>query len=306
MPAGARLIPAHAWLRIGGLGGLFIVYHHYVLWYLGRLASEDPNWSHTFLVPLISLYFVHARQDELRRLRPQVCWWGLPVMLAGMAGYALGIYPITNHMVMAYTMIGTLFGLLWLLTGTAMMRILWFPVVFLAFGVKLSYVLWEPVAWQLQRLAATCAGILIPITGLLVGVEADVTGTAIHIYHHGILVEPPVNIAEACSGLRMLVALVTLGTAYAYLLERPWWIRLLLAAATVPVAVAVNVLRVTVVGLIYPFNQQLGTGDFHLFLGLLMVVPALLLLMACNWFLGKLFPGLDEPPAPAPPAAVKR
>lgn len=284
----AAPLPMHLWLRIGVLAALFIYYFHYVLAYLGRLALDDPNWSHAFLVPFISLYFLYLRHERWAVIPPRVSWWGLPLFIAGMVGYALGIYPITNHMAMAYSMIAALFGLVWLLNGRERMRELWLPILYLVFGVKISYALWEPVAWQLQRLAASCAGPLITICGLPLAIEAEVTGTAIHILHNGLRVEPPVNIAEACSGLRMLMTLVALGVAYVYVSERAWWNRALLVLLTVPIAILVNAGRVTVIGLIYPYNQQLGTGDFHLFIGLFMLVPALGLLTLASWFLDKL------------------
>ena len=296
-PSPAAWIPPHVWVRIGVLGVLFVAYHAFALSYLAKLAWEDPNWSHAFLVPLISLYFIHQRLDQLRAIPPRTCWWGVPVMVTGMVVYALGVYPLTNHMVMGYAMILTLFGLVWLLTGTAMMRILWLPVGFLFFAIKISYLLWEPVAWQLQNVSAGMATVLITALGLPLGIEAEVTGTAIHIYYQGSLIEPALNVAEACSGLRMLMTLVTLGVAVAYLSERPWWARLILVGLTIPIAVLVNAGRVMVVGFIYPFNQQMSTGDFHLFIGMLMLLPALGLMMLASWFLGKLVTPAAKTPA---------
>ncbi|MFA5204299.1 MAG: exosortase [Lentisphaeria bacterium] len=296
-PAAPAWIPPFAWGRIGVLGVLFVAYHAFVLQYLAKLAWEDPNWSHAFLVPLISLYFIHQRLDELRAIPPCCCWWGLPVMIAGMVLYALGIYPLGNQMAMGYAMILTLFGLIWLMTGTAMMRILWLPVCYLFFAIKISYQVWEPVAWQLQNVSAGLATILITALGLPLGIEAEVTGTAIHVYYQGSLIEPALNVAEACSGLRMLMTLVTLGVAVAFLGARPWWARLVLVALTVPIAVLVNAGRVMTIGFLYPFNRQMSTGDFHLFVGMLMLLPALALMMLASWFLGKLVTPVGAPAA---------
>lgn len=280
------LISPLVWARIVGLGILFVFYHNFVIHYMFKLAWEDPNWSHAFLVPVISLYFIHQRREELLLIPPRTCWWGLAALAAGMVGYALGVYPIVNHMVMGYSMILGLFGLVWLLTGTAMMRVLWLPIVYLVFAVKISYLIWEPVAWQLQRVAAFCAAVVLTAFGSpLLGLEAECTGTSIHIYQAGRMIEPALNVAEACSGLRMLMTMVALGVAVAFLNERPWWARSVLVVLTVPIAILVNVGRVTVLGFMYPYNQQMSTGDFHVFIGMLMLVPALGLLMLTGWFL---------------------
>jgi exosortase len=283
--AASLLMAPHVWVRAVVLGLLFVLYHEFVIRYMFRLAWEDPNWSHAFLVPFISLYFVHQRREELLRTPARTCWWGLPVLAAGMVGYALGVYPIVNHMVMGYSMILGLFGLLWLLAGTAMMRILWLPVAYLVFAVKISYLLWEPIAWQLQKVAARSAAVVLTAFGIPLGIEAECTGTSIHIYQHGALIEPAMNVAEACSGLRMLMTLIALGVAVAYLSERPLWARIVLMLMTVPIAVLVNVGRVTAVGFLYPYSQDMSTGDFHVFIGMLMLVPALALLMLVSWFL---------------------
>lgn len=291
----ARLLAPHVWLRVAGLGLLFVLYHEFLIRYLFKLAWEDPNWSHAFLVPFISLYFIHQRREELLRTPARTCWWGLPVLVAGIVGYALGVYPIVNHMVMGYAMILGLFGLLWLLTGTAVMRILWLPVAYLVFAVKISYLIWEPVAWQLQKVAAHSSAVVLTAFGIPLGLEAECTGTSIHIFQHGRMIEPAMNVAEACSGLRMLMTLIALGVAVAYLSERPLWARAVLIAMTVPIAVLVNVGRVTAVGFLYPYSQDMSTGDFHVFIGMLMLVPALGLLMLVSWFLQHVV--IEEHPA---------
>lgn len=287
-PPPARLIAPQVWVRMVGLGFLFVLYFEYIIRYMFKLAWEDPNWSHAFLVPFISLYFIHQRREELLRIPPRTCWLGLPVMLAGAVGYVIGIYPFSNQMAMGYSMILGLFGMVWLLAGTAMMRVLWLPILYLFFAVKISFLIWEPIAWQLQKVAAISAAVVLTALGLPLGIEAECIGTSIHIYQNGALIEPAMNVAEACSGLRMLMTLIALGVAVAYLSERPWWARLTMVLMTVPIAILVNVGRVTVIGFIYPYNQEMSTGEFHIFVGMLMLIPALGLLMLVGWFLKQL------------------
>ena len=288
------LLPPHVRVRIGILGALFLVLHADILLRLGRIAWSDGDWSHAFLIPVISLYFIFQHRDRLGATAPRPCWWGLVLMLVGLAGYLLGLYPLRNDMVKGYSMIVELFGLVLLMVGPAMMRWLWFPIVYLAFAVKVSYHLWESVAWRLQLLAAEGAVFLMT----LFGIESDVVGTRIELYE-GIERIGALNVAEACSGMRMLMTFIALGVAMAYLGERPWWARGVMALMALPIAIAVNVGRVTILGVLYLFDPRYTAGDFHLLIGMLMLIPALGLFLLLGWVLG-LF--VDEPPRTAPAA----
>ena len=288
--------PPHVWGRILLLGVLFVALHERVIRLLIHMARTDPDWSHALLVPFISVYLVHHRRDALRPEAARTCWWGLPVLLAGMVLYSFGIY-LHSSMVMGYAMVGELFGLTLLLVGPGLMRVLWLPIVYLVFGVKIT-LFWDPVALSLQRLAALVAAVLINLVGLAMELEADVMGSVIQLYKSGALLSPPLNVDEACSGLRMLMALIALGTAMAYLSERPWWARLVMVVLTVPTAVAVNVVRVTLMGVLFPYWPQVAAGRPHQLTGFLMLLPAL----ACLWLVGRVcdWAGSSSGPGPSP------
>lgn len=275
------MFPSHVWVRVALLAVLFAALHERIIRLLIHMARTDPDWSHALLVPFISAYLVHHRADALRPESARVCWWGLPVLLVGMAAYSFGIY-LHSSMVMGYAMVGELFGLTLLLVGPRLMRVLWLPIVYLVFGVKIT-LFWDPVALSLQRVAAFAAAVLISLVGLAVDLEADVMGSVIQLYKGGAALSPPLNVDEACSGLRMLMALIALGTAMAYLSERPWWARLVMVLLSIPTAVAVNVVRVTLMGVLFPYWPHVATGRPHQVTGLLMLLPAL----ACLWLAGR-------------------
>jgi len=100
------------------------------------------------------------------------------------------------------------------------------------------------------------------------------------------------NVAEACSGMRMLVAFLALGVAIAYTGLSRNWQRALLIAAGFPVALGVNVLRVFTLGILSLYDANFAAGDFHSFIGLVWLVPALLFYLGIMWFLSNLF--VDE------------
>jgi exosortase len=99
--------------------------------------------------------------------------------------------------------------------------------------------------------------------------------------------------------MRSLMAYVALGVAWAYLEYRPLWHRVILVAATVPIAVFINVVRVTITCTMYVVDRpELGEDFMHSVVGMMMLVPAMLLFWLLNWLLSSLFVEEDEPQQP--------
>jgi exosortase len=97
-------------------------------------------------------------------------------------------------------------------------------------------------------------------------------------------------VEEACSGMRLMMAFVTLGVAMAYLGDRPVWQRLVMVASCVPIAVACNAIRVTVTGLLHVYGRgELARGTPHQLLGFVMLAIALGLFSALGYVLSRLF-----------------
>ena len=232
-----------------------------------------------------AVMFAPIRKPVRSLLGPHV---GILLLLLGIVGYILGIYPIRNDMAKGYSMILALGGLVWFLCGAKVAKIAWFSVFYMVFAIKLSDRIWEVVAFKLQGIAAAASGVTINLLGLPAGLEAEVVGHTIQLWHHGEQLGNGLNVEEACSGLRMLMTFIALGFAVAYLADRPWWARLTMVVMTVPIAIAVNVGRVSTLGLLYPLNPKLAQGEAHIFIGLLMLLPALGLFMLLGWILNRL------------------
>ena len=289
------LITPRGWAWIAVLTVLFMLLHRNFLYRSLLFSLDDPDWSHALLVPLISIYYLFQQRARLVQLNAQVCWWGLPIMLLGMVSYAFWIYPGRNDMFQGYSMIISLFGLVLFILGPRMMTILWFPIFYLGFGVKVSQKLWELVALKLQTIASVSSTFLLNIIGMFLDLEATVRGNTIDIFHHGMKIDPAMNVAEACSGLRMLMAFLALGVAMAFLFPRLWWQRAIMVLMTLPIAVSVNVGRVTTLGILHVYAPEYSKGDFHIFVGMLMLIPAAGLFLLLGWVLDKMI--IQDPKA---------
>ena len=286
-----RLISTKGWVWIGVLTLLFGLLHYEFLRRTWVIARNDNNWSHALLVPLISLFFLYQRRERLATTPRRLCWWGLPILFGGMFWYAFWIYGRVD-MFRGYGMIVSLFGLTLFLLGPAMMRVLWFPIVYLVFAVKVSDLLWERIAQHLQDIAARGATFLMKMASVVLDFDVSTQGNTISIWHdwndgRGWRVEG-LNVHEVCSGLRMLMAFLALGTALAFLWDRAWWQRIVMVGLAVPIAVAVNILRVTTLGLLTLHDPALAHGDFHTFIGMLMLIPAAGMFLLVGWILDQI------------------
>ncbi len=293
-PENVPLLSREGWVWTVAIGALFALIYYSFLIRMGRVAWENTDWSHIPLIPVFSLIFVVQRKKEILACPARIFWPGLLLLLGGIFGFALGIYPGRNDMIQGYSMILALFGLVLFLQGPGRMKILWFPVLYLVFAVAISQRYWEMIAFEMQLLAAVIATGVIQIIGLVIDLDATVTGARIDLYVTGAGGLPerqnPFMVEEACSGLRMLMTFLALGVAIAFVsTHRRWWQRLIIVASTVPVAMLVNVLRVVVIAVLSTkVSEELGRGDAHIAIGMTMLIPAALIFLLLGWVLDKL------------------
>ncbi len=224
-------------------------------------------------------------------------WDGVPIILVGLLLFAYGIYPGQNDMVKDIGLVATLFGVATLAAGVAIMRIAWFPILFLVCAIPWPELMYSKLALPLQKLAAWAAVAVLRATG----VDAHYTGTQI-IVDKGIDQLPRIlNVAEACAGLRSLMTFVTVAAAVAFLSRRPLWQKLIITASAVPIAIFCNVMRVAGQGLLDHYvDERLSENFAHAFVGLIMLIPAFFLILLVGWVLDRLF--IEEVDAKAAPA----
>lgn len=288
------------WIALIGL--LVIAFHWPLINRMVRIGIQDPDWSHILIIPFISIYYIHLNRQKLMATPRRVCRWGLPFIVLGVIGYVMGIYPIRNDMATGYSMVLTIFGIVLLLLGPAMIRILWFPIAFMVFAIKVSDAIWSIIASKLQNIAAQGAVMLLELTSGLTGVHATLRGSTIDLDYGQLNPPTPMGVAEACAGMRMLMAFLALGVALAFLFPRTWWQRAIMIAMAAPIAIFVNVLRVAVLGWVHLIDEELAHGESHIFIGMLMLIPAAGLLMLVGWCLDKMI--LRDGKKPKPPTPL--
>jgi exosortase len=283
--AGLRL---SAWLQIGAIGGLFILLfwpNLRRLWYKTNPISGEPNWGHAVIVPFIGMYYLYINREPLLAAKVKTAWGGLAIALGGILFFAYGIYPGRNDWFCDIGMVTTLFGVVTLLCGWRVMKIAWFPIVFLVCALPWPGLFYSLVAGPLQKLAAQVAVHILSFTG----VPSGQFGTKIFIVAHDGGVRT-LNVAEACAGLRGLMTFVSIAAAVAFLSARPMWQKIILVASAVPIAIFCNTLRVTGQGYFARYGRpEWGESFAHGFVGLLMMIPAFFLILLVGWILENIF-----------------
>ena len=276
--------PMLTWLAWAVVLGLLVwVYAPHVA---GMVANwwRDPNYSHGFLVPLISAYLIWRQRKELAETVKKPNYLGLAVVAAGLLVLVLGQLAHEFYL-RRISLIPVMWGLVLLAWGWRVARRLIFAFAYLILMVPLPYLLYDAVAFPLRLVAAKIAAWGIRLFGIPVFLE----GNVIHLPN---LV---MNVVDACSGIRSLISLLAVGVILAYLILPNRWVKVLVVILVPPVAVLTNALRVTLAGVL---SQWVGPetleGVMHDFVGWLVFMAGFVLLLLITLLLKKVSPPRKE------------
>ena len=240
---------------------------------------NDANYSHGFLIPIVSGYLLYRKRSKLADSVGSVDAVGLWLIAAGMVLFVLA-NGAAEYFTIRFSMIVTLFGLVYYLFGRRTVRCCWFELAFLVFMIPIPYVIYYAAAFPMQLMASK---VTVGILNLL-GAGAVRQGNIIHL--GGLSLE----VAEACSGIRSLVSLGALGAIYAYVSLRSGPARALLFLSTVPIAILANVVRVFVSSVLaYAVAVDVTLEPLHSIMGLLVFVVAFVLMFMAASLLRRVF-----------------
>jgi exosortase len=286
-----REVGLHDRVKIAIVALLFCFLFRNVIYNIVYRWCNDSTWSHGFLIPFFSLYFLYQQRHEILAARPRPNYLGLAFLVFAILVFVLNtISPSGYAYLRRVSMIAALGAIVLFLGGWGLVRYTWLPIGFLVFAVPLPERFYRGVSSPMRQWAATVAAALL---NLLDEVQATARGVLIEVVHRGEPVDPPLNVADACSGMRLLTAFLALGVAMAFLHYRPIWQRVVLLVSTVPIAILCNIVRVTVTGFIYVLiDPEYTQGLYHVGLGLAMLPLAFGLYGFLAWFMSSLF--VDE------------
>jgi exosortase D (VPLPA-CTERM-specific) len=227
---------------------------------LGKMAAvwmEHEEYSHGFLIPLVALFLVWQRKNELARIEFTGSWTGVALVLFGAALNVFGSLAALYTM-QQYGLLFALYGVVLTLTGWPAFRKLAAPLFILLLAIPLPEFLLNNLSARLQLVSSQIGVWFIRLFDISVYVEGNVIDLGAY----------KLQVAEACSGLRYLFPLMTLGFIMATLYHAPAWKRTLLFATSIPVTILMNSLRIGMIGVAYEYwGVDMANGFLHVFEG---------------------------------------
>lgn len=231
--------------------------------------NRNPNYSHGFLIPFAVAYFLWIKRAVLKASVQAPSTAGLALMSLAVAIYLVGLLGAEFFM-QRCSMLLFVAGMEAFFWGWRCVRETAFAFTLAFLAIPLPAVVFNAIAFPLQLIASAWAAVLLRLAG-------------IPVFQQGNILQLPqqvLNVAEACSGIRSLISLITLALMVAYFLPVRRWVQTGFVAAAVPVALIANALRIALTGLLGRYlGPEYSEGFFHLFSGWLIFVVAFVLLL---------------------------
>lgn len=246
---------------------------------------SEPDYSHGFLVPIFSAIVLWERRAVLRRIAVQPAWTGLWILLASVLLLLVGTLG-AELFLQRLSLLGVLAGLVLWFWGWNMLRAVAFPLLVLLLMVPVPGVIYYQLVFPLQIVASQLATWALQALHLFpVAREGNIL----------VLNATRLEVAEACSGLRSLLSLLTLAVMYSYFAEKRLRLRAVLWLLVLPIAVAGNAARVVFAAI----SVELGgasavEGWAHTLSGLFLFFLSTLLLILCHAGLRRSWPAEGE------------
>ena len=247
-----------------GTFGLFVivcVFSNALLELVNRWSRQE-EYSHGFLIPVVTVSLLWFRREALRASLQQPSWAGPIAILLAMGMHVTGglsaIYILSQ-----LEFILALFGLVLGIGGFSLLRTALVPILFLLFAIPMPYFINSLVSFKLQLISSELGTYFIRMF-------------QIPVYRDGNIIDLgnyKLQVVEACSGLRYIYPLLSLGFLAAYFCNVPFWQRCLLFLSTVPLTILMNGVRIGLVGITVNYwGTQAANDVLHFFEGWIIFV----------------------------------
>jgi len=261
------------------LGAISIWSYWPMLLGLVEAWNTEPDYSHGYFVIPLAVYFLWARRETFPGVCTSLAWPGLTLVLLSVAMRFVGAYFYIDA-IDGWSLLFWVAGAVWLFGGWRLLQWSWPSIAFLIFMIPLPWKVERWLSVPLQRIATNLSSWVLQMFGQPALAEGNVI----------LIGDSKLEVADACSGLRIFVGIVALAFAYLMLVRRSWWERGLLVVAVLPIALIANSTRIVGTALFnQAFPSEAAHERIHDWSGYVMIPYAALLFALVLWYLGKLF-----------------
>lgn len=226
---------------------------------------QDENYSHGFLVPIISGYFLWQRWPDLKGRLVKSDWLGLVIIVCGVL-QLLVAWLGTEYFTMRSSLIVLLIGMTLYWFGREVLKCMTLPLGYLLFMVPIPYIIYDMLAFPLKLFVTRVSVAFLKLVGVVVMREGNII----------MFPTTTLEVADACSGIRSLISLLAIAAAYAFLTNTSNARRWIILFSAVPIAVATNALRVIITGILAQWwGAKAAEGFFHEFAGMAVFLLAM-------------------------------
>lgn len=259
-----------------------------ILWMVERWSGGGGDLSHGWLIPIVSGFVIWRMREALlaEKRRPAVA--GFLLVGALLCLHLVGM-RIQQARISLFAMVALTWCIPLLLWGWGIARRLAFPCAYLLFCIPYSFL--DNITLPLRLVATGAAVAILQGCGML----AERVGTSIYFKSAGLALD----VADPCSGLRYLLAMLALTAAYGYFMLSKNWQRWFLFVCSVPLAVIGNVARILVIaGIAGIWGPKVAMGVYHSYSGYIVFAVAVLLMLGVSHLLDKMWRPADGLSAP--------
>jgi len=234
--------------------------------------SSSDDYSHGFLIVPLSLYFIWQKKEDLAAAPVKPSWFAFPLILLSLLFYLVSQYA--GILTLApFAMIIVLGSSLIFLFGFQIFKITLFPLFLLFFMIPVPGQIYAAMTIPLQLFVTKVTVFIASSIGIPILREGNVLS----------LPEHTLQVVQACSGLRSIMTLLTLGIVIAYFSLKSNLLRTILFLLAIPIAILVNVVRVLLMVIaFYYYDFGLATGTIHTVFGAVIFGLAMLLFILCR------------------------
>jgi len=261
-----------------------------------KYLYRDDDYSFGLLIPFVVAYIVYLKWPEIQRGAWQPSWMGLLVIAFGFLLYLFGEI-LTSVYIPCFSFVVVLAGLLFLVGRGELVRLMSFPLLLLFLMIPSKTLIIRQISLHLQLISSILAAAILSGLGVPVLRQGNVIDLGVR----------QLQVVAACSGLRYILSLLTLGLIYCYFYQRRFWKAAVLIVSLIPAAIIANALRVAAMALVPALQEE---GFWHDFTGWLIFIGCFGLLALLNWLLDYLWPNLrhseSTEAASEPPATLSR